>query len=90
MSQAPHAEIEQRILLLRGKRVMLDLDVAHLFGTTTKKLLQQVRRNVKRFPEDFAFQLDSKEFAILRSQNVTSSWGGRRTRPVVFTEHVGI
>ena len=66
--------LQHRIFLIRGRRVMLDTDLASLYGTTTKKLLQQVRRNQDRFPEEFAFQLTREEFANLRSQTVTSSW----------------
>ena len=87
MTEDVQEDISKRILLIRGRRVMMDTDLAVLYGTTTKKLLQQVKRNVKRFPEDFCFQLDRQELAILRSQLVTSSWGGRRSLPFAFTEH---
>jgi hypothetical protein len=83
-------ELRSRIFLIRGKRVMLDSDLAVIYGTTSKRLLEQVKRNKKRFPEGFAFQIDAQEFAILRSQIATSSWGGRRYRPFVFTEHGAI
>lgn len=66
---------------------MLDRNLAELYGTTTKKMLQQVRRNRKRFPADFAFQVEAEEFANLRSQIVTSNRGGARYRPFVITEH---
>lgn len=81
--------IEQKIYLIRGQRVMLDSDLAALYEVPTKRLNEQVRRNADRFPEDFMFQLTSKEFDILRSQNATSSarHGGRRYPPYVFTEH---
>ena len=79
--------IEAQILLLRGERVMLDADLAELYGVATKVLIQAVKRNVERFPEDFMFQLTRYEFANLRSQSVTSSWGGRRYPPYAFTEH---
>ncbi|MCY2994390.1 MAG: ORF6N domain-containing protein [Planctomycetota bacterium] len=87
-SLVPAERIEQAILLIRGQKVMLDADLAALYGVTTKQLLQAVRRNRERFPVDFAFVLTGKEFAILRSQVVTSSssWGGRRTPPWVFTQ----
>ncbi len=83
--------IENLILTVRGQRVMLDSDLARIYGVTTKKLNQQLKRNHLRFPEDFAFQLTAQELAILRSQNVTSrSHGGRRFLPWVFTEHGAI
>ncbi len=68
------------------RKVLLDADLAALYEVPTKVLLQAVKRNLERFPEDFMFQLDKQEFAILRSQIVTSSWGGRRTVPYAFTE----
>lgn len=80
------AGIESRICCVRGQRVMLSPDLAELYGVQTKVLLQAVRRNINRFPEDFAFQLTQDEFAILRSQNVTSSWGGTRYAPFAFIE----
>src|SRR5262245_35646827 len=79
--------IELAILLIRGERVLLDRELAQLYGVETRVLLQAVSRNVARFPPDFRFQLDASEAAILRSQFVISSWGGRRTRPWAFTEH---
>ena len=78
--------IAVRILEIRGKKVMLDEDLASLYGVQTKVLLQAVSRNKNRFPEDFMFQLKKREFANLRSQFVTSSWGGRRYLPYAFTE----
>jgi ORF6N domain-containing protein len=83
----PSQEIESRIFLVRGHRVMFDSDLALIYGITTKRLNQQVRRNIDRFPADFGFQLTPKEIRILRSHIATSSWGGRRTLPWVFTEH---
>jgi len=75
------------ILVIRGHKVMLDADLAALYGVETKALNQAVRRNIERFPDDFMFQLTSDEMEDLRSQTVTaSSWGGRRTRPYAFTE----
>jgi hypothetical protein len=65
-------EIGQRILSLRGQKVMLDSDLADLYGVTTKRLNEQVRRNLVRFPQDFMFQLSAEEAAALRSQNATS------------------
>lgn len=69
-----------------GQKVLLDADLAELYGVETKVLLQAVKRNRERFPEDFMFQLTAEEFGNLRSQFVTSSWGGRRYAPYVFTE----
>ena len=78
--------VQNLIYEIRGQKVMLDFDLAKLYQVETKVLNQAVRRNIKRFPEDFMFQLDNKEFANLKSQFVTSSWGGRRTPPLAFTE----
>lgn len=82
------AEIEGAIHVIRGQRVMLDSDLAELYGVTTKSLNQSVKRNAERFPDDFAYQLTGQEFMNLKSQIVTSSdaHGGRRKRPWVFTE----
>ncbi|MBI3291544.1 MAG: ORF6N domain-containing protein [Elusimicrobia bacterium] len=79
-------QIGSRIYLIRGHRVMLDADLAFLYGVKTKVLIQAVKRNNERFPRDFMFQLTSEDIAILRSQFVTSSWGGRRYLPYAFTE----
>jgi hypothetical protein len=80
--------IEKRILVVRERQVMLDEDLADLYGVETRVLVQQVRRNEKRFPADFMFQLSAQEFDDLKSQSVISSGGhgGRRKRPLVFTE----
>ncbi len=78
--------VQNLIHEIRGQKVMLDSDLARLYQVETKVLNQAVKRNIKRFPEDFMFQLDNKEFANLKSQIVTSSWGGRRTPPLAFTE----
>jgi len=83
----PTERVEQRILLIRGQKVILDSDLADLYGVPTKRLNEQIKRNSERFPADFMFQLTKKEFEILKSQNATSSWGGRRTPPYAFTEH---
>jgi hypothetical protein len=90
------ASIESAIYLLRGQRVMLDSDLAAIYGVTTKQLNQQLKRNRDRFPEDFAFQLTAQEFTNVRSQIATSSLrsqivtskgrGGRRYLPWAFTE----
>ena len=81
--------IQSRILVLREQRVMLDADLAQLYGVETKVLVQAVKRKLPRFPEDVMFQLSADEFAALRSQTVTSNTagrGGRRTAPYAFTE----
>lgn len=82
------AVIGSRIFVLRGQRVMLDSDLAELYGVQTKVLVQAVKRNLERFPMDFMFQLEKQDLAVLRSQFVTSSstHGGRRTVPYAFTE----
>ena len=84
--------VESRILILRHQRVILDSELAELYGVTAKQLNQQVKRNRDRFPTDFVFQLTAKEDRILRSQIVTSSnkHGGRRYPPYAFTEHGAI
>ena len=83
----PAERIERAILVLRGHRVMLDADLAELYGVETKVLNQAVRRNHGRFPADFMFQLTREEERNLRSQTVTSSFhGGRRPLPLAFTE----
>jgi len=83
----PVEKIDKAILQIGGKKVMVDADLAELYGVETKVLIQAVKRNEDRFPEDFMFQLTKKQFAILRSQFVTSSqWGGRRYPPYAFTE----
>jgi phage regulator Rha-like protein len=79
--------IESKILLLRGQKVMLDRDLAELYGVPTKNLKRAVQRNKSRFPDDFAFVLDNQEVAILRCQfGTSSSWGGVRYKPMAFTE----
>ena len=83
----PDERIVNKIYLIREQKVMIDRDLAELYGIDTKVLKQQVRRNLSRFPHDFMFELTDEEFANLRSQFVTSSWGGTRYRPMVFTEH---
>ena len=84
-SLVPQETIEGKILLIRSKKVMLDRDLAMLYGVMTKYLKQQVKRNIERFPDDFMFQLTRDEFNNLRSQIATSSWGGTRYLPYVFT-----
>lgn len=78
--------IINKIYLIRGQKVMLDRDLAEMYGVETKVLNQAVKRNGKRFPKDFMFQLTIKELNNLKSQIVTSSWGGTRKLPLAFTE----
>jgi hypothetical protein len=80
---------ESKILLIRDQKVILDSDIAFLYGVTTRRLNEQVKRNRGRFPDDFMFQLTKEEFDNLKSQFATSSsgWGGRRKLPYAFTEH---
>lgn len=82
----PQKVIENKIYLMRGKKVMLDKDLAELYGVTTGRLNEQVKRNRKRFPDDFMHQLTKNEVTNLISQNAISSWGGLRKMPYVFTE----
>lgn len=79
--------IQNKIYDIRGQRVMLDFDLANLYEVETRILNQAVKRNIKRFPTDFMFQLSNKEFDNLMSQSVISSWGGTRKLPYAFTEH---
>jgi phage regulator Rha-like protein len=95
--KAPMVPLERlvsRIFLIRGQKVMLDADLAELYGVTTKRLNEQVKRNIERFPPDFMFQLNAREHHSLRSQFATSKAtagrGGRRYFPFVFTEHGAI
>ena len=86
-SLIPREPIEQGIYFLRGERVMLSTDLARLYQVAPRALVQSVKRNHDCFPKDFMFQLTSDEFQNLKSQNVTSSWGGlRRATPYAFTE----
>ena len=83
--------VARMILIIRGQRVILDADLARLYGVPTKRLNEQMKRNAARFPDDFVFQLTAEEIGNLKSQFATSSsWGGRRTRPFAFTEHGAI
>ncbi len=82
----PAEHIAKCILQMREQKVILDKDLADLYGVATKVLIQAVKRNTERFPEDFMFQLTNAEFENLRSQTVTSRWGGRRYAPYAFTE----
>jgi hypothetical protein len=79
-------EILPSVFIVRGKKAMIDSDLAALYQVETKILNQAVKRNIERFPTDFMFRLSEQEYGILKSQSVTSSWGGRRTLPYAFTE----
>jgi hypothetical protein len=79
-------KILNKIYVIRGEKVMLDRDLAAMYGVETKVFNQSVKRNIERFPKDFMFTLNEKEWENLKSQIVTSSWGGIRYRPNVFTE----
>ena len=82
----PDEQITSKIFLVRGKKVILDRDLAELYDVETRRLNEQVKRNIDRFPLDFMFQMTEKELKYLKSQFATSSWGGRRKLPYVFTE----
>ena len=86
ISLIPIEKITSKIYLIRKEKVMLDSDLADLYGVETKVLVQAIKRNIDRFPKDFMFQLTADQYKILRSQFVTSNWGGRRYPPYVFTE----
>ena len=79
-------KILNRIYVVRGEKIMLDRDLAELYNVETRVLNQSIKRNIKRFPKDFMFQLSEKEFKNLMSQNVISSWGGTRKMPYAFSE----
>ncbi len=85
-STVPIEIIENKIYVFRGQKVMLDRDLAKLYGVQTKRFNEAVRRNIRRFPEDFSFRLTKDEFTSLRSQIATSNRGGQRYEPFVFTE----
>ena len=74
-------QIQQKIFEIRGQKVMLDRDLAQMYGVETKRLNEQIKCNMKRFPEDFMFQLTKEEFQNMKSQFATSSWGGTRKLP---------
>ncbi len=82
----PNALITNKIFVIRDKKVILDSDLAELYDVETRRLNEQVKRNIDRFPADFMFQLSQEEFEHLKSQFATSSWGGRRKLPFAFTE----
>ncbi len=82
----PVSRVKNSIFMIRNEKVMLDEDLAAMYGVETRALVQAVKRNMDRFPNDFVFQLSMDEFKNLKSQTVTSSWGGRRKPPYAFTE----
>jgi ORF6N domain len=82
--------VSRTIFVVRGERVILDRELAAIYGVSTGRLNEAVKRNPERFPADFMFQLTAQELENLRSQFATSSWGGRRYRPFAFTEHGAI
>ena len=86
MQTLPRENIQSKIYTIRAKKVMLDSELAEIYQTSTTRLMEQVKRNSDRFPEDFVFELSKDEFENLISQNATSRWGGRRKLPHVFTE----
>jgi ORF6N domain len=83
----PDEIITSKIYMIRDQKVMLDYDLAELYQVETRRLNEQIKRNIKRFPEDFMFKLTKEEWKNLKSQFATSSWGGRRKEPYAFTEH---
>lgn len=86
MISLPSEQIQSKIYNIRGKQVMLDSDLAVIYQVETRRLMEQVNRNIERFPNDFMFELSKEEFESLISQNATSKRGGRRKLPHVFTE----
>ena len=83
----PDEIVMNKIYVVRGQKVMVDSDLAELYGVETRVLNQAVSRNLERFPEDFMFQLNEKEWNNFTEEKNTSNWGGRRKLPNVFTEH---
>ena len=83
----PETLVTSKIYIIRNKKIMLDRDLAELYEVETRVLNQAVSRNMERFPEEFMFQLTPEEFEILKSQIVTSSWGGTRKIPFAYTEY---
>jgi hypothetical protein len=79
-------KILNKIYIIRGQKVMIDEDLSEIYGVETKRLNEQVKRNIKRFPKDFMFEISKKEFEILKSHFATSSWGGLRKLPYAFSE----
>ena len=89
-TSVPVEDITRSIVTLRGQRIIFDRELAAIYGVTTGRLNEAVKRNAERFPADFMFQLTAQEIENLRSQFAISSWGGRRYRPFAFTEHGAI
>lgn len=87
LSVIPDEAVINKLFFIRNEKVMLDSDLAELYGVETRRLNEQVKRNIERFPENFMFQLAETEFENLKSQIATSNWGGRRKLPFAFTEH---
>lgn len=85
-SMLAERKILNKIYVIRGRKVMLDQDLAEMYGVETRRLNEQVKRNIRRFPKDFMFSLTAREFENLTSQFATPSWGGRRSLPYAFTE----
>lgn len=83
----PDEVVLSKIYHIRNHKVMLDSDLAELYGIETRVLNQQVKRNERRFPDDFMFQINEEEWENLKAQTESSNWGGRRKLPLVFTEH---
>lgn len=83
----PDEVVLSKIYMIRGQKVMLDKDLAELYGVEVRRLNEQIKRNIERFPSDFMFQLSNEEWDFLKSQFATSSWGGVRKLPYAFTEH---
>ncbi|NTV53455.1 MAG: ORF6N domain-containing protein [Candidatus Firestonebacteria bacterium] len=90
MEIVPLERIEKRIYVIRGQKVMLDRDLAELYGVKTRRLNEQVSRNLERFPDDFMFRFTPEEAKNLRSQFATSSWGGLRRAPYAITTELGV
>lgn len=88
LSHIPEETIISKIYLIRGKKVILDYDLAGLYGVETKQLKRAVKRNLERFPNDFMFELSSEEVRNLRSQFGTSSWGGIRYSPRIYNQYL--
>jgi len=87
METLSQKKIEKSILIIRGHKILLDSYMAQIYGVTTKRLNEQVQRNIERFPEDFMFQLSVEEFAIFQNTELEIARGGRRYLPFAFTEH---
>ena len=82
-------DIRSLVYIIRGQQVMLDFDLAEIYGYEVKRLNEQVKRNINRFPEDFMFQLSRDEIELVKSQIATSSWGGKRKLPTEKVFHCG-